>query len=870
MGGPERSEQRSDAPSSHPLPIDAGDRRLLSGRRIQIGFMVFTALVVSALTGLVFMFVSRIFDELTPSIRFDLANKAIRGASEIALSADVGIVLRDASQIAKGFEGYGADPDVVAIVVVDNGGAVLVQHGRAPEPIERLFSGAPGTLRQSPSSFSAWSESLLEGTVVGKVGVYVSSVRLEAGSTLERHILQGAGIGAVLALLAALVCVRFYIRPLIDVTQRAFSRLEQTTLAALDATRVKSEFLANMSHEIRTPMNGVLGMIELLSGTTLDPQQRRYVSTLEGSAHGLMTVLNDILDFSKAEAGKLRIVYAPCALHTLLEDVTVLFFARARKKGLELTCQVDPDLPEVLELDGDRLRQILNNLTSNAVKFTERGRVTLRARRVEGPALRVEVTDTGIGIAPDVLPRLFNAFVQADGSATRRYGGTGLGLIISKQLVTLMGGEMGVKTEPRIGSTFWFTLPLREVSYAHVPPPSARPRRLVKALIVDDDETNRELLEGLLGVWGMRHRSVEGAEAALLELEQAERDGEPYALVLADQNMPDTDGLSLAAALAAPSEGAGARPRFILLTSSAPQQLADGAGVDDCLQKPVRARALVASIDRVLSLSPPTPARVVPEPAPVTVARKPPGTRRLLLVEDNPVNQEVLRESLARIGYDADVAENGQRALNALERGTYPLILMDCQMPVLDGYATAREIRRREAGRRHVPIVAITAHAFEGEREKVLAAGMDDYVVKPIKQATLLEVLERWWPGGAAQSAGVSSSACLEPEYVARSAEPPPTEGVRRVFLRSVPEQIGELEQALARSDERQRAASAHKLKGGCLAVGASRMASLCLELERGRGDGVALCAELRRELAAVAAGWEGRRERSSGAGQMG
>jgi CheY-like chemotaxis protein len=363
---------------------------------------------------------------------------------------------------------------------------------------------------------------------------------------------------------------------------------------------------------------------------------------------------------------------------------------------------------------------------------------------------------------------------------------------------------------------------------------------------------------------------VEGAEAALLELEQAERDGEPFALVLAAQDMPDTDGLSLAAALAAPSEGADARPRFILLTSSAPEQLAHSAGVDDCLQKPVRARALVASIDRVLSLSATTAARVVLEPASVTIPRTPRGTRRLLLVEDNPVNQEVLRESLGRIGYDADVAENGQRALNALERGTYPLILMDCQMPVLDGYATAREIRRREAGRRHVPIVAITAHAFAGERAKVLAAGMDDYVVKPIKQATLLEVLERWWPGGAAAGAGVSSSVRLVPEHGDRSVEPPPTEGVRRVFLRSVPEQISELEQALARCDERQRAAAAHKLKGGCLAVGASRMASLCLELERGRGDGVALCAELRRELAAVTSGWEGCRERGSGAGQMG
>jgi CheY-like chemotaxis protein len=580
-----------------------------------------------------------------------------------------------------------------------------------------------------------------------------------------------------------------------------------------------------------------------------------------------MTVLNDILDFSKLEAGKLRIVYGPCSLGALLEDVTALFSARAQKKGLELGWQFDPELPQRLELDGDRLRQILSNLTSNAVKFTERGRVTLRARRVDGTTLRIEVTDTGIGIAPDVLPRLFNAFVQADGSATRRYGGTGLGLTISKQLVSLMGGEMGVKTEPRIGSTFWFTLPLREAKRELELPVAARPQRLVKTLIVDDETSNRELLEGILRVWGVQFESVDGAEAALLTLEQAERDGEPFELVIADQNMPDTDGVSLAAALATPSDGAGRRPRFILLTSSGRDQFEGSAGVDDCLEKPVRARSLRASIDRVLSISGSTP-RAGVEPAPVTISRKPLGLRRLLLVEDNPVNQEVIRESLGRLGYEADVVENGQRALNALARTTYPLILMDCQMPVLDGYATAREIRRREAGSRHVPIVAITAHAFEGEREKVLAAGMDDYVVKPIKQATLSEVLERWWPGGVAASPVASSSARPVLDLAPASLAPPPTEGVRRLFLRSVPEQIAELEQALAGSDERQRAAAAHKLKGGCLAVGAARMASLCAELERGRG-GAELCAELRRELALVASRWEGLTQPTS-AGPMG
>jgi signal transduction histidine kinase/DNA-binding response OmpR family regulator/HPt (histidine-containing phosphotransfer) domain-containing protein len=836
------------------LHTDPVDRKLMSGLRIQVAFMIFTVLVVTALTGLVFLFVSKIFAELTPSIRSDLSNKALRGSAEIALSADVGIVIRDAAQIAKSWTGYEHDPDVIAIVVTDTAGEVLATHLHGPEPIPELFSGAAGELHIAPDRFSAWSESIIEGTTVGKVGVVVSSMRLQAGNKLERRVLLSAGISGAAALLLALMFVRFYVGPLIRVTERAFIRLEKTTLEALEATRVKSEFLANMSHEIRTPMNGVLGMIELLGGTSLDDKQRRFVTTLEGSAQGLMTVLNDILDFSKIEAGKLKIAYEPVSVRDVVEEVAELFAGRAHKKRLELTCHIDTALPDMLELDGDRLRQVLSNLTSNAVKFTDRGQVVIRARPSEGNRVRFEVQDTGIGIKPETANQLFDAFVQADGSMTRRYGGTGLGLTICRQLVMLMGGEIGAGGEPGVGSTFWFTLPLRAIEGV-TPKTLDEPRYKVKTLIVDDNETNRVVLEELMKRWGIPSVSLETAEAALIEVEAAEARGEPFGLILSDLNMPDIDGASLARALSVGGNGPMSRARFILLTSSDADTV-EGVGdcIDGLLQKPVRAQHLVRTMNSVLAAS----ANVAPRrrtSAPRAAARSP---TPILVVEDNPVNQEVMREALLALGYTSHIVGNGKLALDALDQRKYPLIFMDCQMPVMDGYQATREIRRREAGGPRLPIVAVTAHAFGEERDKVMAAGMDDYITKPVRQAALAEAIGRWWPDGV-KGEPASEVEPFAPQSAARAASQPdaaPPEAVLRAFVRVVPGQIGEIEQAIAASDPRALAAAAHKLKGGCLALGAASMASLCAQLEKNPDNRAALCAQLGPEFERVMARW--------------
>jgi two-component system sensor histidine kinase/response regulator len=842
------------------LPVDPVDRKLMSGLRIQVAFMIFTGIVVVVLTGLAFWFVSRIFAELTPSIRSDLENKAVRGSREIAMAADLGIVIKDRKQIESQLGGYDRDSDVQSIMVVDADGALIADFGQSQVSRQELFSSAAGELRRTPGALSAWSSSTIEGTEVGRVGMVVSTARLEAGDKLEDTILKSAAVSAVLALLAAFAFVGLYIGPLIRVTQRAFERLEKTTIAALEATRIKSEFLANMSHEIRTPMNGVLGMVELLSGTVLDPKQRRFVGTLESSANGLMTVLNDILDFSKIEAGKLKIAYSPASLRDLMEEVTELFANRAHQKHLELTCHIELNVPENLELDIHRLRQVLSNLLGNAIKFTEKGQVVLRARLNEGRRVRFEVQDTGIGISDEVLPRLFGAFMQADGSMTRRYGGTGLGLTISKQLVTLMGGELGVTTKVGIGSTFWFTLPIREVSGADIRALDA-PKYQLRTLIVDDNETNRVVLEELLTRWGVPNKSVDGAEAALCEVDQAERSGAPYGLILSDFNMPDIDGASLASAIASGRSSPidqQLRPRFILLTSSDSDAIPESGrhSIDGFLQKPVRAQDLVRTMNSVLagSASALGARRATPQP------QQRFNSKPVLIVEDNPVNQEVLKESLAQLGYRAHVVDNGQLALDALAEKSYPLVFMDCQMPVLDGYQAARAIRERESGKSsRIPIIAVTAHAFEGEREKVLAAGMDDYISKPIKQAVLVEALQRWWPEDKdAETASSEGVASAREATGRRSSRPPfdmgPSEAVVNVFLRIVPEQIADLERAVASADPQLLKQVAHKLKGGCLAVGVPSMASLCAELERNPDNRAELLARLSSEFEVVSA----------------
>jgi len=876
----------AEAAAAAELENVKNQRHLLSGSRIRVAFTAFTVLVLAILTGLIFALVSHIFGQLTPSIRADLEWKAERGASELSRITDVGIFLADPAQIDKQFRIYSRDSDILALVAADTDGKILNVYGALPGTSpSAIFQGPAQELHRTKAWYGAWEDVVIEGTKVGRVGIAVSTARVEAGSRLERNILLAAGIGSFLAFLSALGFVHYYIAPILRITETAFEKLKKTTAAALEAARIKSEFLANMSHEIRTPMNGVLGMIELLHGTQLNEKQRRYAQTLKASANGLMTVLNDILDFSKIEAGKLALHAGPCKTRDVLEEVGELFAARAHLKRIEIVCHTDRNLPRHVQVDRDRLKQIVSNLAGNAVKFTDSGQVTLRAnldRRQGKSVILFQVQDTGIGISEQAQAQLFSAFQQVDGSLTRRYGGTGLGLAISRQLVSLMGGEIGVDSAPGAGSTFWFWIPLIEAEVDDTD--NVLPMTNVRTLIVDDNATNRFVLEELLTSWGIEHESAPDAAAAIELVSQRQSGDRPFGLMITDMHMPDVDGLSLARQVL--ENGKGAKPAIVLLTSQNEDSLPEGTElfIDGFMQKPVRANDLAACLSRVLNSQPPTKMSSKRKLKPRS-SRPSDTERRLLVVEDNAINQEVMIEILRELGYTADVADNGQIALDMLEKRAYPLILMDCQMPVLDGYQTTAVIRQQEAPGERVPIIAVTAHALPEERAKVLAIGMDDYTSKPIVQEVLAELLSRWWPEDETeQSMRPSASQAAAAEQSARRSAPqapaaeavlvPPakeqapnekpnsaldpaikrSDRVVRIFLSTVPRDIQAIEAAIAAGDSQALKLAAHRLKGGCLAIGVPRMASVCVQLEGNPPNRAELLVQLGHEFGRVKA----------------
>ncbi|MBE0469255.1 MAG: response regulator [Methyloprofundus sp.] len=636
--------------------------------------------------------------------------------------------------------------------------------------------------------------------------------------------------------------------------EQAQVALEMARDAALQTSKTKSDFLSNMSHEIRTPMNGVLDMLDILKDTEMSREQFDLVETAANSAEALLTIINDILDFSKLEAGKVELEHIDFNLPVLIEEVCVLHATGAHAKNIELNCYVPVDLPRWWQGDPTRTRQVLNNLLSNAIKFTEQGEISVKvtaAPTIENNMrLRFEVRDTGIGMTPEQQGHLFQVFTQADSSTSRRFGGTGLGLSISKNLVELMGGIIGVESEPGQGTCFWFSLNMAMVEHKQADS-QLLDLEDKRALIVDDNATNRTILEYYLSHWGMRVNSVGSGSAALSVLLAAQSKLEPYDIVLTDLHMPDMGGMDLARAMNA-IPAIAKTPRMLLSSGGVANEAELKAlGIALSMLKPVRQTQLYDALLSTLQLnSPAAPANSQAMPPKAISSLADYSSQRILVAEDNLVNQKVVIAMLAKFKIKPDLAENGLIALDLIEKQTYDLVLMDCQMPIMDGYAATRTIRAHElanASQARTPIVALTAHATAEAKETCLSAGMDDYLSKPLKFNELAQVLDRWLgalsgvpeiakpTGSSINSQAKTDNASWWDEAAALKLidnDLELLEQLIQIFIDNVPEQLTTLKSALDNNNLEALANAAHTIKGMAGNFLAESATTLAAELE--------------------------------------
>ncbi len=827
-------------------------------------------------------------------------------AELVALGVGRGLVLRDLADVPAAVTWVKKEPSLVYVVVVDDDGEVFASYN--PRKIKVIVAqeiATPG-IRPENGMLAASVPIMFERKRSGTLLMGVSLEQVREQVAYERWLALWISLGVFLLGAAA---SRYFAsritRPIVDLRKAAdavaqgdydvtipecpndevgalaagfgamvnnlrdsLARVNQVVgdLAAsrdeaLALGQAKSNFLAIMSHEIRTPMNGVLGMLHLLMDTGLTSEQRDRAETAQRSAESLLRIINDILDFSKIEAGKLELEAVDFDLRATLDDVAGLLGERASSKGLELAFIIHKRVPKIVCGDSVRLSQVLVNLVGNSIKFTEKGEVILRTRVVEedagGLLLRFDVSDSGIGIPEAAQSRLFRAFSQADVSTTRRFGGTGLGLAICSRLATLMGGEIGVRSREGEGSTFWVTA--RFGSGSAVAAPQGRESLTgLRLLAADDHPATRRVLRQMLTAWQIHNDVVEDVPRALELLRRGAETKRPYDVAILDAQMAGMDGFALGETLRRDPQLASTRLILLAPTGhSRYQQEARAMGFAGCVSKPIRQSSLHDCLATVMAMPGEPCVEFGRTPPLVTssTATTVPAVRRprILIAEDNPINQKVALAFLERLGHHPDIVENGLQAVEAVRDRPYNLVLMDCQMPEMDGFGATAEIRRLERGGQRVPIIAMTANAMQGDRERCLAAGMDDYVSKPVNAAKLATVLTRWlntepqhqangrsaapalplpMPGGANPTIQEAAPIKLAQLEALVGDSPKVQQRFFELFLATAEQLLPQITAAIVARDGAELRRLGHSLKGGCGMVGAEEMARLSAEME--------------------------------------